>query len=198
MKRKLGSALIVVGFLLVAVSMSFLVYNNYADKRAHREADRALFEIVDLVGDGDENAVNINDGDEIDPTMKTKKIDGYDYIGYLSIPDLGLKLPVMAELDQHRLTISPCRYKGSTKTDNLIIGAHNYRSHFAYLRNLEIGAKITFTDMEKKKHVYKVAEFEELLPTDVEKMESSGYDLTLFTCTYGGRYRVTVRCVKVK
>lgn len=52
--------------------------------------------------------------------------------------------------------------------------------------------------MEKKKHVYKVAEFEELLPTDVEKMESSGYDLTLFTCTYGGRYRVTVRCVKVK
>lgn len=32
----------------------------------------------------------------------------------------------------------------------------------------------------------------------VEKMELSGCDLTMFTCTYGGRYRVTFRFVKVK
>jgi sortase A len=39
-----------------------------------------------------------------------------------------------------------------------------------------------------------VAEVETLEPTAVEEMTNSGYALTLFTCTYGGQSRVTVRC----
>ena len=33
--------------------------------------------------------------------------------------------------------------------------------------------------------------------TAVEDMISGEYDLTLFTCTYGGENRVTVRCDRV-
>ena len=36
-------------------------------------------------------------------------IDGNEYIGYLTIPALGLELPVMAELDSARLETAPCR-----------------------------------------------------------------------------------------
>ena len=35
---------------------------------------------------------------------------------------------------------------------------------------------------------------ETLMPTAVEEMESGDWDLTLFTCTVGGRTRVAVRC----
>ena len=42
---------------------------------------------------------------------------------------------------------------------------------------------------------YTVAEVTTLEPTAVEQMTDSGYNLTLFTCTYGGKSRVTVRCV---
>ena len=41
--------------------------------------------------------------------MPTVTIDGYDYIGYVEAPVLGLKLPVMAEWDYDRLKIAPCR-----------------------------------------------------------------------------------------
>ena len=34
-----------------------------------------------------------------------------------------------------------------------------------------------------------------LAPEVVEEMKDAGNDLTLFTCTYGGASRVTVRCM---
>lgn len=43
---------------------------------------------------------------------------------------------------------------------------------------------------------YEVAGLEELGGTAVEEMQAGDWELTLFTCTYGGRTRVTVRCVE--
>jgi len=43
-----------------------------------------------------------------------------------------------------------------------------------------------------------VAAREVLLPTAVEEMTAGEWDLTLFTCTLGGRSRVTVRCELVE
>ena len=34
--------------------------------------------------------------------------------------------------------------------------------------------------------------------TDIEGMVHSGYDLSLFTCNYGGKARVTVRCERLE
>ena len=44
--------------------------------------------------------------------------------------------------------------------------------------------------------VYEVAEVTTLQPEAIAEMESGEYPLTLFTCTYGGQSRVTVRCTK--
>ncbi len=41
---------------------------------------------------------------------------------------------------------------------------------------------------------YEVALLEILQPTDVDEMEGGDWDLTLFTCTVGGKSRVTARC----
>jgi sortase A len=46
-------------------------------------------------------------------------------------------------------------------------------------------------------YTYSVAEIDTLMPTAVEEMTDGDYDLTLFTCTYGGKSRVTVRCIEV-
>ena len=48
--------------------------------------------------------------------------------------------------------------------------------------------------MDGKVWKYEVAAVDILAPTDVEDMTAGDYDLTLFTCTYGGKSRVTVRC----
>ena len=55
-----------------------------------------------------------------------------------------------------------------------------------------------FTGVDGKQTLYYVAGMEVLQPEDIEKMTKSDYDLTMFTCTYGGQERITVRCIKVQ
>ena len=48
--------------------------------------------------------------------------------------------------------------------------------------------------MDEHVVTFQMVERETLNPMDAEGMEAGDWDLTLFTCTYGGRKRVTVRC----
>ena len=59
---------------------------------------------------------------------------------------------------------------------------------------MEIGDTVQFTDMKGKVYIYEVGDIEILPPTATEEMIVSDWDLTLYTCTYGGESRVTVRC----
>lgn len=129
-------------------------------------------------------------------SMSQTAIGGYGYIGYLSIPALNRELPVMAEWSYPRLRISPCRFSGSVETDDLVILAHNYSRHFGKISSLKSGDLVVFTDVNGLASIYEVAEIDTLNPTAVAEMTSGEYPLTLFTCTYGGQSRVTVRCIK--
>lgn len=191
MKRKIAISFMACGMLFIVFAMGLLIYNNYENQRAQKSADEIVESIrLDIAENELENIVI----DPFDEEMKVKKINGYGYIGYLSIPTLNLDLPVMSEWDYGRLKISPCRYYGSSKTDNLVIAAHNYRFHFGYLGNLKPGDSVVFTDMDSEVLRYKVDSVELLMPTDVDKVKDSGDDLILYTCTYGGAKRITVRC----
>jgi len=63
---------------------------------------------------------------------------------------------------------------------------------------LRTGDVITFTDMNGVTVRYEVVALDILQPTAVEEMTSGEFDLTLFTCTYGGKTRVTVRCDRIR
>lgn len=136
--------------------------------------------------------------DPYDTEMTVVNIKGYDYVGYVSIPEIKIELPVMSEWSYPRLRKAPCRYSGSTKTDDFVILAHNYSRHFGKLKNLSPGDTVIFTDMNGVVAEYAVVEVDTLSPRAVEEMTSGEYDLTLFTCTYGGKSRVTVRCDRVE
>lgn len=133
----------------------------------------------------------------LDPSafeMTEVQINGYAYIGYLSIPKLNLELPIMADWDYNRLRVAPCRYVGSVRGEDLVIMAHNYASHFGGLSKLAEGDSVVFTDMDGVVTSYRVVGLDILDPYAVEEMVSGEFDLTLFTCTYGGQSRVTVYC----
>ncbi len=191
MRKKIAITLMSVGVIFVGFAMGLLIYNNYESRKA-QESSELLIESIRLSIAESELTEEITD--PFDEEMVIKEIDGYGYIGYLSIPALQLDLPVMSEWDYGRLKISPCRYYGSTKTDNLVIAAHNYRFHFGYLGHLKIGDTVVFTDMDAVVHHYKVDSVDLLMPTDVDKVKDNGDDLILYTCTYGGAKRITVRC----
>ena len=102
----------------------------------------------------------------------------------------------MNEWSYPRLKLAPCRYSGSAYTGNLVIAAHNYRTHFGPIKNLTVGAQVTFTDVKGRRFSYEVSAVETIEATSVEDAVSNAWDLTLITCTPGGQARVAVRCLR--
>ena len=211
MKSKKGTWLICLGLLLIAAALFLAAYNIYDERRAEQAAHETVEQLeaclpeespAETLPEGVETLPAAGPGEVeipdyvLDPNheMPVRNIDGEDYIGVLEIPSLGLTLPVMSEWSYPRLKTAPCRYTGSAYLGNLIIAAHNYRSHFGNLKELCEGDVVRFTDMDGNVFSYEVVFLEVLQPTDVDEMESGDWDLTLFTCTVGGKSRVTVRC----
>jgi sortase A len=187
-----GAALMALGAALV-LSAGLLFLYNLAD--AGRAAEAAM-RVADTL------TARIETRAEEDPAGEDPSdaifVGGEAYLGVLRIPALRLSLPVMREWSYERLKISPCRYSGDTESDTMVIAAHNYKRHFGSIHTLSEGDELIFTDVNGHSIRYGVAERETLEATDVLRMTASGYDLTLFTCTYGGAARVTVRCDRVK
>ena len=192
MRNKLGTICMILGTVLILAALSLFLWNRREAEQAGEAAADILPQVVEQIADTAAEAPT--PPDPFDPTMTEAEIDGYMYIGYLSIPALGLELPVMSEWDYNRLNIAPCRYSGSTKTDDLVIAAHNFAQHFGGLSGLTGGEQVIFVDMDNVVSTYTVVAVEILAPTAVEEMTNGEYDLSLYTCTYGGRSRVTVRC----
>ena len=53
-----------------------------------------------------------------------------------------------------------------------------------------------FTDMDGFSTFYEVTAKDVLVPTAVNEVTDSDFDLVLFTCTYGGKSRITIYCNK--
>ncbi|MGM9550206.1 MAG: sortase [Faecousia sp.] len=199
MRNKIGTVFMVLGAALILGALSLFLYNQEEASGGAQAAQELLPKLQDIIQQ-QEPEVGVNLPQALDPSayqMTEVEIDGYAYIGCLSIPSLGLELPVMSEWDYERLKIAPCRYTGSTKSDDLVLLAHNYTKHFGTLKNLVPGSEVYFTDMDDVISCYQVETVEILTPTAVEEMVAGDYDLTLFTCTYDGQNRVTVRCDRV-
>ncbi len=193
--NKLRYVFIAVGVALLIGAIGLTVYNMWDDARAQKSAENVLAELEKKIPDSVDGTPDYKLNPDME--MPTEKIDGEEYIGTLSIPTLGLELPVMSEWNYDRLMIAPCRYTGSVYKNNMIIAAHNYTHHFGRLKKLSIGDPIKFKDVDGNIFEYSVTALEILQPTAVDEMEKDNQGLTLFTCTIGGRTRVTVRCEAV-
>jgi len=191
-KRRLGTILILLGALLLAGALGLLGYNQWDNGRAQKAAAQVLDQLETTL-DEQENHLQLLVPTQVDDTareMTVTAIDGWDYIGYLSIPSIGLALPVMSEWSYPGLKIAPGRYAGSVFTDDLVICGHNYARHFSPVKRLAVGTTVQFVDMDGREWDYTVSKVETLQPTQIEEMvgkaDGDDWDLTLFTCTTGG------------
>ena len=213
-KRRKGTVYQILGLLLVAAALFLTGYNLWGEYQATQNAREALSLVSEMIPAGDgqkEEGANSNakkqeeesmeasefpsePPETAEPEMAVRMVDGQEYIGVVEIPTLSLKLPVIREWNEERLKIAPCRYIGSVYTRDLIISGHSYKNHFRYIRKLKIGDSVVFTDMDGKRFEYEVSGTEVIDTQGVEEMAAGDWDLTLFTCTYNGSARHTVRC----
>ncbi|MGM9546284.1 MAG: sortase [Vescimonas sp.] len=187
MPKKSGVILISLGAVLILAALLLFLYNRSEDRRAGQEAESLLEDVRSAM------AANADPEPQEEPAEEIT----YDYAGVIAIPDLSLELPVIDQWNYARLKVAPCRQSGAAADGDLVIAAHNYKSHFGYLDRLEPGASVIFTDMEGTVYRYAVEEIRQLEPEDVEDVSSvfsSEYPLVLYTCTPGGKARVAVFC----
>lgn len=185
-REKEGLGCMALGILLLAAALALLLHNLWEEQNAGNAAAERLKALRQEIA-----------GSLAEDTGQTgglPELEGDGYIGYLSIPALELELPVMDTWDDGRLKTAPCRYSGSVQGEDLVICGHSYRKHFGGLHELVVGDRVYFTGADGTVTAYQVKKMEILKPGEIRRMTESGYALTLYTCTWGGAARVTVRC----
>ena len=187
-----GIICMMVGLLFLGGAIGLLGYNTWQEKKGEESMTRIMKEMDPII------TPLKHEVDILPKTMQTVSVEGNEYIGVLEIPCIGTMFPILENLSDEQLKIAPCRYKGSYLNDTMILAGHNYREGFGIIKQLEIGDVVTFTDTIGNTIKYRVSNVEIIEGTNVEAMEEGeDWDLTLFSCTYGGQERYTVRCTRV-
>lgn len=195
MRKTVGIVCMALGALLLLAALGLVVFNRQQADRAADASQKILPVLQSEISERAQETVISYPGAANAP--EPLEIDGEGYLGILTIPSLELELPVLSELSSAKLQLGPCRYYGEIDRD-LVIAAHNYSRHFGRLHDLCAGEEVYLTDAAGNRHAYRVSGVEIIGATSIEEMLQSGYELTLFTCTYGGAERVAVRCVADK
>jgi sortase A len=190
-RRIVSNILLITGLLLLLGAGGLYFYNLSESNDYEQEAVKLITRVkseIPLVENREK------DTPIIQSTLETKLIEGDNYDGYLTIPAINLEMAVYDTWNDSYLRKSICRYYGSPYTHDLIIAGHNYKTGFGKLRELKPGDEVFFTDMGGNTIKYEVKQTEVIDGTDINGMMSGGWDLSLYTCTYGGEARFTVRC----
>ena len=199
--RIIEIVMIVLGCLCIIAGLCVWGYNVWDDNRAKANAAQVTAKLEAILNRSgrpeevflDENAQPLfRTYPNLD--MPVAELEGETFVGILDIPALGLELPVYNDWSYELMRSAPCRYSGTAYAKNLVIAAHNYRSHFGRIEALKQGDPVRFTDMTGHVFEYEVGALEILAADDVQQMVNSPWELTLFTCTVGGQSRTTVRC----
>jgi len=205
-----GRRLILIGAMLIVAALGFTGYNIWLQYEAGISSKNALDSLKEVADSATSDLISYGDDQELSSSSKETEtpaykldpnipmpetmIDNVPYIGILEIKKLNLELPVITETTYPYLKIAPCRFTGSAYLNNLVIGAHNYDTHFAKIDDLEKGDQVTFKDMDGNVFYYQVAFSEVINPNADELLCDGSYPLTLYSCTPGGKARVMTRC----
>ncbi len=224
-KKNVKRVSLMIGLLLIAAALFIGGSNIYEERKANQNVQTALARVISEMETSSERTDDIEDqlpaasqsksknmseddstsdskdsnvdSEANDDEMATIQVDNSAYIGILSIPALGLEVPIISASSDAALSIAPCRYSGSVYSNDLILAGHNYSSHFGSLGNLYPGASVNFTTADGEQVSYVVQSLEIIDGNGGVQMASGQWDLTLFTCTASGTARVTVRCQRV-
>lgn len=201
-KKSIPILLVALGLLLMLAAGLLLANNIREDREAGQAAADAVAALESLSLEQSVQATETTAAAETvpatdptdPPTLSSEILEGHEYVGYLSFPSLDRKLPIIKIKYLEDLQVAPCLEQGSPWTNDAVISAHNYPSHFGPIRDWVGGEEVLFQDLEGREIRYAVASVETIDPSETDKVLRSEHDLILYTCTPGGAKRVVIAC----
>ena len=114
--------MIIIGVVLIAACIGLFVWNLLDSERAREDMDERLDLISEAIEERrtEEKSIDEPTTDEQSKTSETPslpvvtdgkllpvaELDGYEYIGYLTVPSVELRLPVMNTCDDRSLRVA--------------------------------------------------------------------------------------------
>lgn len=212
--------ILVVALIAILTIATILVVSVYKKHKNDKEAMKAIekFDNIisnDVIDDGNsvggqeliEQNVVIADNNTNTTGSGTRKVTYYNntkfvMIGYIEIPKINIKYPVLEEETVASLEQSVAvRYPSHATLNqkgNIVIAGHNYRNgqFFSKLKNVAIGDTVKITDANGQTLVYTVYEVYETTPEDtayITRDVGENIEVTLVTCTDNSSARIIVK-----
>lgn len=215
-KKKMYKIQFIASLILVLVFSAWYIYTE-VDKNTSEAVSQEILKSINFNTDNttsDEPLIVALDNTEIiDDGSDREVLNGsytdnagttYNYESVLSIPSLGIEYPVLSETDDELLKISLNKFWGGSPNSvgNYCIVGHNYKSGkmFGRLSMIENGDIVRLTDLSGNTLDYSVYTTYVVDPDDVactSQITNGFKELTLITCTNGGKQRLVVKCREV-
>ena len=213
-KKRMYKFQFIASIILVFIFSGWYIYSEI-EKNSAEAVSQDILNGISIVNDdettSDEPLIVAMDDTEIVEDQTPKQIlDGtytdeygntYKYESILNIPSLGVEYPVLSETSEELLKISLNKFWGGSPNSvgNYCIVGHNYKSGkmFGKLAQINNGDIIKLTDLSGNTLNYKVYNKYIVYPEDVactSQITNGLKEMTLITCTNGGKQRLIVKC----
>lgn len=206
---------LIIAIIFVIALISVLTVSAYKRYKNEKDAEDAISRFENNIEQNvvennsganfiEQNVVN-NDTTSNTTGTGTRQVTYYNnfvMIGYIEIPKIGKKLPILEKETVASLEQSVAvRYPDNPKLNepgNVVIAGHNYRNgqFFSNLKNVAAGDIIKITDVSGKTLVYTIYEKYETTPEDVAYITrdtGNNIEITLVTCTDDSNARIVVK-----
>lgn len=210
--------ILIVAIIFVIVLVSILAVNAYKRYKNDRDAENAIGRFENNIEQDNNTTENNSGANFIEQNTVTNNTEGntttstgtrpvtyynnFVMIGYIEIPKIGKKLPILEKETVASLEQSVAvRYPDNPKLNepgNVVIAGHNYRNgqFFSNLKNVAAGDIIKITDTNGRTLTYTVYEKYETTPEDVAYINrdtGNNTEVTLVTCTDNSSARIIVK-----
>ncbi len=189
-KQKVFSfkAQFVFSIALIFILLALFVYFRYTDQYNYAQNAAKL--------SNNYNVYRLYNSETSSPSVE----ETASIIGSINIPKINVNYPIISDISEKLLKISPCRFYGDISDDsNLCIAGHNFdnETFFSKLPYLRSGDKIIITDNSNTSYTFRVFDNYEVNPSDLSPIyntaNNSNKELTLVTCNNQNNNRIIIK-----
>ena len=166
------------------------MYDSVSANNTEKTLEKFVDEFIDEI-----KVSNIQDKKDI-------KISGYTIIGYIEIPKIDLKYPIIKYIDDKSLWKAINHYSGPDLNEygNVVLAGHKARNGtmFSKINKLKKGDIVKITDSSGRTIEYKVTTSYNVAPNNTKILEGTDHirELTLFSCTSDLKNRYVVKLIE--